>query len=253
MKDILKPTNLPEWILGTGGIGLLLRIWLLKAGTDDNGFLISTHPANILLWILTAIVLGALLLLTKDLIEATKYPFNFPASTLSGYGAYVAAAGIGICTIIDLSVSTAPIEVVSCLLGLLAALMLAYSGYCRGNGLQPPVLVHIAISLYLMVRLICLYRRWSSDPQLLDYCFPLLATVCLMLATYHRASFNADFGKRRPYAFFSLSAIYFSCLSMTGWANIPFFLSTIVWMATDLCSLIPMPGRSLFQFRQGDD
>lgn len=250
MKDILKPTNLPEWILGTGGIGLLLRIWLLRSGADDNGFLMATHPANILLWTLTVVVLGALLLLTKDLIEATKYPFNFPASTISGHGAYVSAAGIGICTIVEWIVNA---ELIAGISGLIAALMLAYSGYCRIKAKQPSVLVHIVISLYLMMRLIGLYRHWNSDPQMLDYCFPLLAIASLMLATYHRATFNADSGKRRPYAFFSLAAVYFSCLSMIGLENISFFMSVIVWITTDLCSLIPMPGRSVFQFRQEDD
>jgi len=60
-----------------------------------------------------------------------------------------------------------------------------------------------------------------------------------MLSTYQRASFDANEGNRRPYAFFCLATVFFSCISLVGWGNILFFLSVIVWQLTDLCCLIP--------------
>lgn len=253
MKNIFKATNLPALIMGTGGLGLLLRVWLMSSGIDDKGFLVGSHPANILLWLLVAAVLVMLLLLTKNLVAAPNYDFNFPKSTTSSRGIYLAALGMGFGSFVDAFTVTTGIEILTTVMGLVATLMLVLSGYYRRRGQVPSMLTHIVISIYLMLRLINYYRTWSSDPQIMDYCFPLLATACLMLAAYHRASFDVNVGRRRPYAFFNLAAVFFSCLSMVGWGNIMFYMSASVWMITDLCSLIPMPGIKPLQFQQEEE
>lgn len=240
MKRIVNPLNLPLWALLTGGVGLLLRVWLMSSGVDQKGFLVSGHIAGILLFALVAGAMVALFFLTRDLLEATKYEFNFPASDIGGFGAFVAAAGIAISSIVDMFIAVDALEVIAAVFGLAAAALLVLTGLCRRRGTMPSVLIHVGICVYLMMRLVCYYRHWSSDPQILDYCFQLVATACLMLTTYQRAAFDARDGKRRPYAFFSLAAIFFSCISLVGWSNILFFLSVIVWQITDLCCLIPL-------------
>lgn len=252
MKKFLKSANLPALTMAAGGIGLLLRVWLLKSGVDDMGFLVLSHPAHILLWIVVAIVMVGLILLTKDLVEASKYTFNFPASSLSSWGLYLAAFGIGFGSFVDVFSVATGMDLLLTVMGLVTALMLVLSGYARRRGNASSMMSHITISIYLVIRLITFYRTWNSDPQILDYCFPLLATAFLMLATYHRASFDVNSGKRRPYAFCSLAAIFFSYLSLIGSENILFFMSVAVWLTTDLCSLIPMPGFKLFQFPRED-
>ncbi len=240
MKRLIHPTNLPLWVLLTGGVGLLLRVWLMAAGVDQKGFIITGHFAAIALFILVIGVMIALFFMTRNLVEATKYSFNFPASDLSGYGTFVAAAGIFVCSFIEIFTASDALEMIVAVLGMATTLLLVLTGYHRRRGTTPPLLIHIGICAFLMVRLICYYRHWSSDPQILDYCFQLVATACLMLSTYQRASFDVDEGNRRPYAFFSLVAIFFSCLSLVGWNNILFFLSVIVWQLTNLCSLMPL-------------
>ena len=252
MKKFFKSANLPALTMAAGGIGLLLRVWLLKSGVDDMGFLVLSHPAHILLWIVVAIGMVGLILLTKDLVEASKYTFNFPASSLSSWGLYLAAFGIGFGSFVDVFSVATGMDLLLTVMGLVTALMLVLSGYARRRGNASSMMSHITISIYLVIRLITFYRTWNSDPQILDYCFPLLATAFLMLATYHRASFDVNSGKRRPYAFCSLAAIFFSYLSLIGSENILFFMSVAVWLTTDLCSLIPMPGFKLFQFPRED-
>ena len=252
MKKFLKSANLPALTMAAGGIGLLLRVWLLKSGVDDMGFLVLSHPAHILLWIVVAIVMVGLILLTKDLVEASKYTFNFPASSLSSWGLYLAAFGIGFGSFVDVFSVATGMDLLLTVMGLVTSLMLVLSGHARRRGNASSMMSHITISIYLVIRLITFYRTWNSDPQILDYCFPLLATAFLMLATYHRASFDVNSGKRRPYAFCSLAAIFFSYLSLIGSENILFFMSVAVWLTTDLCSLIPMPGFKLFQFPRED-
>ena len=240
MKKFVNPLNLPLWALLTGGVGLLLRVWLMTSGVDQKGFIITGHIAGILLFLLVIGAMVALFLLTRDLVEASKYEFNFPVSELSCYGAFVAAAGIAISSFVDIFVAIDALEMICALAGLASAGLLVLTGIFRRKGTPPSVLIHIGICVYLMLRLVCYYRHWSSDPQILDYCFQLVATACLMLTTYQRATFDAREGKRRPYAFLSLTTVFFSCISLVGWSNILFFLSVIIWQITDLCSLIPL-------------
>ena len=56
MKRTLSPMLLPRLILGLGGIGLVLRIWLYGTGIDDRGLLVVWHPAGILLTLLAMAV-----------------------------------------------------------------------------------------------------------------------------------------------------------------------------------------------------
>ncbi len=240
MKKLINPVHLPLWTLLAGGAGLLLRVWLMTAGVDEKGFIISGHVAGILLFLLVIGAMVALIFLTRDLMEAGKYEFNFPVSEVSCYGAFVAAAGIGISSFVDIFVAVDTLEVIAALAGMASAGLLVLVGIFRRKGTPPSLLTHLGICVYLMLRLICYYRHWNADPQIMDYCFQLVATATLMLATYQRATFDAREGQRRPYAFLSLSAIFFSCISLIGWSNILFFLSVIVWQLTDLCSLIPL-------------
>lgn len=249
MNNILKPNRLPLLVTGAGVLGLLLRLWLLSTA-DDRGLIASGHIAEMLLWSLTVLLLAVLLLGTWNLVEASKYRFNFPASLPAGIGILLAAMGIAITAVIELKNAVDSMETFTGWMGLTAALALVIAASCRWKGYHHSSLSHIAICLYLMLRLIFLYRHWSADPQLQDYCFQILAAVCLMLSAYFRAAFDANAGKRRPYAFFSLAAVYFCCLSLTAWEHIPLYLGAGAWMLSDLCSLIPMPGGSRNPFRR---
>ena len=240
MKNILKPVNLPWLMLATGGLGLLLHLWLLNT-KDSEGFLAVWHISEILMWVLTAGVVVLLLWLTSRLLEASKYQFNFPPSEPFGVGTWLGALGIGGTSLIELLSGADILSGITAVLGLISAVALVIVGLLRIKGLRPSALLHGTVCVYLMIRIICLYRHWSSDPQLMDYCFQILALVSLMIAVYHRATFDADFGKRRPYAFFNLLSVYFCCLALPGWENTAFFLGCGVWMFTDTCNLTPMP------------
>ena len=241
MKNIFSPKNLPLATLAAGIIGLLLRFWLLNSGTDEKGFLMPGHIADILVWALTAIVVITVLLCTRRLQQAAKYQFNFPKSAIGTIGCVLGAVGIAITSVAELASYDDTLALICAVMGLVGAVSLGYLGYCRQRGEHPNILCHTFVCLFLMVRLINQYRHWSSDPQLQDYCFQLLATVCLMLAAYHRATFDANIGKRRPHAIYHLCAVYFCCLSLTDTGSMAFYLGTGIWMLTDLCSLTPMP------------
>lgn len=240
MKRYLTTANLPWFALGSSAIGLLLRIWLLTAGFDEGGLMYPWHAAAILLWVLTAVVAAVVIWGCRNIVEASKYGFNFPASQIGAAGTAAAALGILVSCILQLVDGADSFSTVAVILGFLAVGCLLFTANCRLKGQHPQIYFHGLVSVYLIFRLVSQYRVWSPDPQLQDYCFQLLATICLMLACYHRTMFDANMGKRRLYAIFSLLAVFFCLVSVPGCHDWLFYLTCGAWMVTNLCSLIAL-------------
>lgn len=232
---------LPRLILIAGGLGLLLRIWLLR--TDAQGFLLPNPFAATVLILLTLGVVAGLFLLSRDWQAAAKYTYNFPANPIAALGTALAALSILIYSISLLGGVADSIDLLAGILGLASAAALGFCAWCRYLGKRPNFLFYLVTCVFFVFLLICQYRSWSVDPQVLDYAYPLLATVCLMLASYHRAAFTADQGKRSHYGFFALAAVFFCCVSLTSWMDIVLYLGTGAWMLTDICKLTPMGNR----------
>ena len=241
MNKLLKPNYLPWITLSAGAVGFLLRIWLLNTAVDQKGFLVSGHIAETLIWVLSAIMMAVLVLGTGRLLQAGKFSFNFPRSLAGAVGCSLGAIGIAFCCVSDLTLYSDTLTVLAAVLGFFCAASLLFIGYCRYQGKQPHFLLHAVICVFLMMRLVSLYRHWSASPQLQDYCFQLLSTVCLMLAAYHRTAFDANTGTRRRHVIFHLATVFFCCLSVAGGRDVAFYLGAGAWMFTDLCSLAPMP------------
>ena len=94
MNKYIKPSYLPALTLLSGFLGLVLRAWLVLAATDIKGLLVTTHPAHILLFVLTALVLAAIFLFVRPLGVMNRYQELFPNGILSGTGCIVSAVGI---------------------------------------------------------------------------------------------------------------------------------------------------------------
>ena len=249
MKKHLKPDLLPLIVLAFGIIGLLLKLWQAMAGTDEKGLLITGHISGILLAILSVVILVVLALGTFALTQGNNYRRNFPASLPACVCTGLAAIGV---LLTALSYLRDPKDVVSLITGifaLLATVCLGFLSYGRLRGQQPSLLLHICVCIFMMLHLISQYRVFSSEPQVQSYCYPLLATVCIMLACYQSATFAGNCGIRQAHTFFHLAAVYFCCLSLIGDHTPLFYLVMGAWMITDLCSLRPAPRR----FARGND
>lgn len=243
MKLSVKPNQLKYLILGAGGLGLILRAVLYATGVDEKGLLVSGHWAHFALWVLTALVFAALWLFTKEIQGPEAYRDCFPASTVRGIGAFAAAVMILITTLSGLSAIADRLDIIVTVLGAASALCLAYVGYCRLCGIKPGFLAHVVLCLFFALRMVCQYRAWSSDPQLMDYCFYLGAYVALMLTAYHHAAFDAGMGKHRVLWVLSLASVYLCAVSVSGGQDLPFLLGTLAWSLTALPSLTAKPRR----------
>lgn len=241
MKFDLKYNQLPLFTLLCGGIGALLRLWLYGTGLDEEGLLLAGHPAGILVLILSAIAIGLLLWFLRHFSAQGKFPRQFPPSVWGSVGAFVGAAGILITAMLGLVRRESSLSLIVGLLGIAAAAAMAFTALCRLKGLRPNFLFHTVICLFFVLRLISRYQSWSADPQIHDYCFQLLSSVCAMLFAYHRAALDLKSGNRRALVIIGLLGAYFCCLSVVASDSALFYAALGAWMATNLGAL-DLPG-----------
>lgn len=227
MKFSVKPQLLKTGVLLSSILGLFLQNTLYTTGIDETGLLITGHWAQSAVWILTAAVFAGLLLLVRSLRCPEDSGNCFPASVAAGIGTSAAAAAVLLATLQAWNLSD-NLATVSSLLGLAAALCLAVIALCRFAVRKPFFLLHATVCVYFALRVICLYRFWSSDPQLQDYIFCLGAYVALMLFAYHHAAFDAGMGTHRPLWFWSMAAVYLCCLSVPA-SQDNYLLILAVW------------------------
>ena len=240
MKKALTIPALSYLTLGLGGTGIALQLWLLQTGVDEKGLLTAAHPAGLLIWILVACTMVLLFLATRKTGSGGRYGDNFPASIQGCVGYCLAAAGIFYTSLTDLLHHAPFLDLVAGVLGILCCPALLAAGYFRLKGRRPSFLLHVPVCLYFTLHVLCQYRHWSSEPQLLAYCFQLLSCVGLMLTAYHRTTFDLNMGSRRAYTFFNLATVFFCCLALPSSANRFFYLSTGAWLFTNLCAPAPV-------------
>lgn len=242
MKITVKPATLKYLVLGAGALGLLLRFLLYATGTDDQGLLERGHFAYYLMGILNIAVLAGLFLLSRDIRGPELYRDCFPTSTPAGIGCILAAVGVLVTTIAEASAADTT-QLVCTVLGFAAVLILLFLGVCRLCGLEPHFLFPAVLCVYFAIRMVSQYRHWSADPQLQDYCYHLCACVGLMLTAYHHAAFGAGLGNHRRLWFLSLATGYLCCLAVAGPENHLFYLTTGIWLFTNLTNLTARPRR----------
>lgn len=236
MKKLMKPAFLPIFTLAAGILGLALRAWLFFGGTDQKGLLVSAHPANALIFILTALVLAVLFICIRPLNAVGRYQQLFPRAELPAMGCIAAAVGIVWVNFRDLNLRADAITTISLVLGALAVISLLILACCRIKRIRPVFFLHMIVTVYLMFHLISQYRLWSAEPQLQVYFFPLLASVFLMLTGYHNVVLDARKSERKWFVFCNQGALYCCCLSLWGDSWL-FYLSMGFWMLSSLCSL----------------
>ena len=240
MNRYLKPSRLPYVTLIAGVLVLILRIWLKLAGTDEKGLLVTTHPAHILIFVLTALILAYSLLCVRPLDAVKRYAELFPRGKISCIGCIAAAVGILWVSFRERTLRSDRVTAVSLVLGVLAAVCLVVLAYYRFRNHRPPCWFHMLVTLFFMAHLISQYRLWSPEPQLQVYFFPLLASVFLMLTAYHASVLDTKIHGRRWFVFCNQSALFFCCVSISSEIGL-FYLLMALWLSTGLCSLAVQP------------
>jgi len=233
MNHSSKPSLFPWVPLLAGGIGFILRRWLLSTADAEN-LLPKNHIAGTLSFLLLALVLGICFLQVRKCSPHAFYTQLFPRSNSAAIGMLLGAIGIG-STVFSLE-HVGFLRILVPVFGILGTLSLGVIAYLRAQGKRPHCLFHCAVILYLIFRTVSLCRSWGAEPQLQLYFFQLLASLFLLMAAYYRAELSIQGGDCRRYAFFNQAALFCCCLSIPG-PNSLFYLSAAIWMAFDTCTL----------------
>lgn len=234
MKNPLKPNILPWFTMGAGGLGLVLQLWF-RSGIDEKGLLPASHPALPLSYILLALVLAVVFLCARQLPPVGKYSRLFPAGIGRAVGCAVAAAGVLYGGIYFMG-SSGGLGIVTFAAGLAAAACLIFLATLRRKGGRPAVALHTLVTVFFMLFTVCNCRIWGAEPQVEAYIFPLFTCVCLMLTGYHKAVLDVQKGSRKWLVFWSQAALFSCCLALAG-SNRFFYLTMIIYLALDLCSV----------------
>ena len=237
--NMLKKLTTPPWLALVLGIpSLAFMAILCLTGQDDRELFLPGHFAGILVWMLTPAMILLTALSLRRYTGKAKYTRMFPVSTTGAAGILCAAVAV-LWSTLDICRSNAgALGWLLGLLGLAAGGSLVYLAWCRFRGLRSSYLLWAAAVLFLMLRLMFCYRTWSAEPELLRYCFPLFASVCVTLAFYYRTAFGVGLGNRRMYLLFSQIGAFF-CLTTLGGGVDLFYLGMLLWCLLDLPALRP--------------
>ena len=237
MKKFLKPMYLPYCALILGALGGLCMYWLHATGVDQRMLLDPFHTGAILAWVLTALMVAAAVLLTQPLSGKLRYDRLFPGSIGGAVGTAVSAVGIAITAWGELNLKTDRIITLSGWMGLLGSVCLLYLAWCRYAKIRPQFWARSVVLVYLILHMLCRYRIWSSEPELLRFFFDLAATVCFLLGTYQRLAMEVGIAQRRWYLGFTMPGVFFAMTALPGSSDRAFLMGMAVWAITDLCSL----------------
>jgi hypothetical protein len=88
-----------------------------------------------------------------------------------------------------------------------------------------------------MLHLLCRYRLWSSEPELLRFFFDMAATICFLLGTYQRLAIEVGAAQRKGYLCFTMLGVFFAMAAMPGSSDRAFLVGMAAWAMADLCSM----------------
>lgn len=242
MKYETNLQPLPFLAAGAGLTALILRILLSILGRDEKGLLLPAHPLALLLWVLTAAAALVILLQIGKLGGSARYQANFAPSRAASAGCFAMALGVFL-SLFLIRGTGLRLELLRSLAGILAVPALVWVGVCRAKGLRPFFGLHALVCLYLTLHTICRYQSWSSQPQLLNFLFPMAGCVLMMVFSYCQTAFDVGLGQRRTQLGAGMLGAFFCFAAIAGLQDIPLYAAGGAWMLTNLCSLTPQPRR----------
>lgn len=123
-------------------------------------------------------------------------------------------------------------------LGLISGAMIVAFAIMSFIGKTPTAILYMIVSLFLVVRLIVYFQTWNMDPSVHDYIYKLLAAICAMLGCFQIAGFSLGKGKRRLTAFWCLSAVFFTAVSLPDYLSFTYTDSSVSDMLVNIADLL---------------
>lgn len=231
MKTLLQTKNLPRAALVLGAAGLVLKTFLYVFAADENG-LLTAHPLG---FALAGLTVAAIALIIAGVFRwdhealAPVWPNSPQVPHLAaalGFGALLLGGGFADSRL----VLVRNVLAVASMASLVVLFVLDRKEKEHHFGL------YTMLCLFFAVHLVSCYQLWSSNPQILDYLFTLLAYVGMMLYFYHKAAALVGFRKDKALLAIGLLAVFF-CYASLEVRELSSLLKLCCggWVLTDLC------------------
>ena len=234
MKTLLKFKNLPFLILGLSGVGLALRWALYTFAVDGKKLLVAGHP---LAWLLALVSIAAAIFTLVGVWNQRGSHLqedNFRPSKAAAFGSLAAAVGVGLTVFLQNANTGGTLGLVWKISGVPACLALAVVAKCRWDGKKPLFLLHAIVCIFFAIHMVSCYQGWSSNPQIQDYLFTLLASVGLMLFGYQQTAYDADSGSHRLQLAIGLLTAFCCFVALSGTEFPILYLTGGIWALTNL-------------------
>ena len=234
MKPLLRRPAF--WALGAGTIGFILHMWTRRICAEPAGLWLPKHPLAICLFTLAVLGVAAFLVFTltqkKDsLCRLVQTPF------LGALGCFAAAFGF-LFLALDLGWTGGFLGKAAKLFACLGAVSMGASGMLHLLGKKPSFVCCLPAVIFFMVYPLSRHGVWSYQTQFLDYGFPLLALVSLLLFSYGCCHLTVSPFRARWMGFSGLCAGFFCLIAAAG--ELPaFFLAMAIWASSTLAGVMP--------------
>lgn len=241
MKNVKKSAVLLPAALVLAAAAYALRTALFAVAVDEKGLIAPNHPLEIALW---AVVLAGFVLIAAivwKLDGDAGYEENFGPSVMGAAGHFLLAFVILRMVLRNDFQGSDRMAGILRLLGAVTVPALLWGGVCRFRGRKPFFLIHVCLCAFLLLHTVSRYQGWSGNPQLQDYVFDLLASVALILFSYHCAAFGAGMGKRRMQLSAGLLAVLLCGGALAAGEMPGLYGAGLIWAAANLCRLDPPP------------
>lgn len=223
MKKTLDAHVQLALVLILGCFGLALRLAACRWAVDEKGLLITGHAAVILVWVVTALAAAVVLLPGKARHSGAS--FAWVGGVLGAVGLILSLPGFW---------GTSGLALVRSVGAVAAGYALLWEAVCRRKGTRPTVVVHGVLCLFLVLHLLTNYRIWSRHSQMLDFAFPLFASLCLLITAYWSASRDLGKDKSRLGRWAALAAVYCCLVSLGSVWDSVLHLGLGLWAASTL-------------------
>ncbi len=208
--------------LSLGALGMLLnaRIFL------TSGDLVSRrNPYVISLTILSILVVVGFLLLSYREEPAKFSRKSYVGRALRLLAVIPGCFALGSMSSLVYSVQADVLSMILIGLGVIAVVALVCVGAAPLKFATVRCLCMCAVCLFFCVEVLCRFRISGNDPQIHDYIYPILAGLCLMAFSYHRAAYILRGSDGKSAQFWQLVGIFF-CSTAGG---IP-YASAVLWL-----------------------
>lgn len=222
----------------------ILRLQQLRTAYDETGMIRRGAGTGFFTWFTIAVVV-LLAVYALFLGRRKTYAAAVSRSPVAATGICLGAFGVlagSVLVYFAPEKSTDRLLALGSLFTSLCWLGMAVGGL-QGKRLHP--LLYFPPVLAYGARLALDFRSLSSDPVILDYCYPLLALIFTLGALVELGAFAFDRGKRRLTAFFLLGGVFFcaAALAEASLADAALTGGALVYLFTNAWVLL-RPGKA---------